>query len=266
MSAARGRLQQIDTRTGVLLLAGEVVVLLVLWQVLVGGLEVVNPTFFPPPLDTLEGFKALFATPDELWPHVEASVKAWVAGYALVLVVGIVGGLLIGTSLPVDKLAMPWVWTLYATPLLAYQPLAKAWFGFGIGPIIFLVFIGSVFPLLFNTAAGIRTVNRSQINAGRIFGASKPELYRKVLLPATLPYIMAGARQSAVIATISLIVAEMTTTSVGMGSLIVFTANQYNTDESFAAIVMVVVWSLTATTLIGLLGRRLVPWTGGGRA
>jgi ABC-type nitrate/sulfonate/bicarbonate transport system permease component len=75
---------------------------------------------------------------------------------------------------------------------------------------------------------------------------------------------MAGARQSAVIATISLIVAEMTTTSEGMGSLIVFTANQYNTDESFAAIVLVVAWSLTMTTLIGLLGRRLVPWTAGG--
>jgi ABC-type nitrate/sulfonate/bicarbonate transport system permease component len=258
------RLQEIDTRTGVLLLAGEVVVLLVLWQVLVGTFEVINPTFFPPPLDTLQGFKELFAS-DDLMSHVTESIKAWVAGYALVLVVGIGLGLLIGTSLPVDKLAMPWVWTLYATPLLAYQPLAKAWFGFGIGPIIFMVFIGSVFPLLFNTATGIRTVSRSLINAGRIFGASKRELYRKVLLPATLPYILAGARQSAVVATISLIVAEMTTTSVGMGSLIVFTANQYNTDESFAAIVLVVVWSLSITTLIGVLGRRLVPWTEGGR-
>jgi ABC-type nitrate/sulfonate/bicarbonate transport system permease component len=258
------RLQEIDTRTGVLLLAGEVVVLLVLWQVLVGTFEVINPTFFPPPLDTLQGFKELFAS-DDLSQHVTESIKAWVAGYALVLVVGIGLGLIIGTSLPVDKLAMPWVWTLYATPLLAYQPLAKAWFGFGIGPIIFLVFIGSVFPLLFNTAAGIRTVSRSLINAGRIFGASKRELYRKVLLPATLPYILAGARQSAVIATISLIVAEMTTTSVGMGSLIVFTANQYNTDESFAAIVLVVIWSLSITTLIGVIGRRLVPWTEGGR-
>ncbi len=265
MSAVRGRrLQQIDTRTGLLLLAGEVVVLLVLWQVLVGTFEVINPTFFPPPLDTLQGFEELFAS-DDLVEHVTTSLKAWVAGYALVVVVGIGMGLLIGTSLPVDKLAMPWVWTLYATPLLAYQPLAKAWFGFGIGPIIFLVFIGSVFPLLFNTAAGIRTVSRSLISAGRIFGASRRELYFKVLLPATLPYIMAGLRQSAVIATISLIVAEMTTTSVGMGSLIVFTANQYTTDESFAAIVLVVVWSVTITALIGLLGRRLVPWTGGAR-
>ncbi|MCC6224627.1 MAG: ABC transporter permease [Thermoleophilia bacterium] len=259
----RRSLRQIDHLTGKLVLAGEVVLLLVLWQVLVGGMEVVNPTFFPPPLDTLEGFEGLFAS-GELGGHVLVSVKAWMAGYALVLAVGIPAGLLIGTSLPVDKLAMPWVWTLYATPLLAYQPLAKAWFGFGIGPIIFLVFIGSLFPLLFNTAAGIRTVSRSLVNAGRIFGASKRELYGKVLLPATLPYIMAGARQSAVIATISLMVAEMTTTPEGMGSLIVFTANQYRTEESFAAIVMVVVWSLTMTALIGWLGRRLAPWTAGG--
>ena len=162
MSAVRGRrLQEIDTRTGVLLLAGEVVVLLVLWQVLVGTFEVINPTFFPPPLDTLQGFKELFAS-DDLMEHVTTSLKAWTAGYALVLVFGIGLGLLIGTSLPVDKLAMPWVWTLYATPMLAYQPLAKAWFGFGTGPIIFLVFIGSVFPLLFNTAAGIRTVSASR--------------------------------------------------------------------------------------------------------
>jgi ABC-type nitrate/sulfonate/bicarbonate transport system permease component len=264
VSAARGRLQQIDARTGVLLLAGEVVLLLFAWQVLVGTFEVINPTFFPPPLDTLQGFKELFAS-DDLMEHVSASIRAWTAGYALVLVVGIGLGLLIGTSLPVDKLASPFIWTFYATPLLAYQPLAKAWFGFGIGPIIFLVFIGALFPLLFNTAAGIRTVSRSLVNAGRIFGASRTELYRKVLLPATLPYILAGARQSAVMATISLIVAEMTTSSVGMGSLIVFTANQYNTDESFAAIVLVVVWSLGITAMIGGLARLLAPWSVGGQ-
>lgn len=259
-----GILQDVDRRTGALMLVIEIAVLLVLWQVLVGGLRVINPVFLPPPLTTLAGFGDLLAS-GTLGAQVGASVTAWLIGYGLSVVVGIVVGLVIGSTFAADRLTSPFIWTLYATPWLAYQPLSKAWFGFGLGPIIFLVFMGSVFPLLLNTAGGIRTVNRGLVNAGRIFGATRPQLYRKVLLPGTMPFILVGMRQSAVMATIALIVAEMTTSSTGMGALIVFTANTYKTGQSFAAIMMVVAWSFLITQLIGLLARLIAPWTRAGR-
>lgn len=260
----RRRLQDIDTRTGVAIFAAEVVLILVLWQWLVGELRVINPVFLPPPLDTIDGFRTLVSS-GELGGIIWTSLQAWFIGYGLAVAGGIVIGLLIGSSVAADRLLGPLVWPLYATPWLAYAPLSKAWFGFGLTPVVFIVFIAGVFPILLNTSAGIRTVSRSLVNAGRIFGANRIQVYRKILLPATVPYIIAGMRQSAVLATVALVVAEMITSGDGIGGMIAYTANTYATDQSFAGIVMVVIWSVTVTQLIGLLGRRLAPWTTGGK-
>lgn len=260
----RGQLNNIGTRTGVTLFVVELLVLLALWQWLVGGMKLINPVYLPPPLDTVDGFKAL-ADSGDLASILWSSLQAWAIGFGLATVVGIALGLLIGSSVAADRLLGPLVWPLYATPWLAYAPLSKAWFGFGQTPVVFIVFIAGVFPILLNTSAGIRTVNRSLVNAARIFGASRMQVYRKVLLPATVPYILAGMRQSAVLTTVALVVAEMITSGSGVGGMIAYTANTYDTEQSFAGIVIVVVWSVVVTQVIGLLGRRLAPWTGGKR-
>lgn len=264
---ARGRRrfgQEMSTRTGVIVFAIEAVLLLVLWQWLIGSMRLVNPVFLPPPLDTVDGFRSLI---DEgrLGSILSASLQAWTIGFVLAAAIGIGFGLVIGSSVAADRLLGPLVWPLYATPWLAYAPLSKAWFGFGLTPVVFIVFIAGVFPILLNTSAGIRTVNRSLVNAGRIFGANRWQIYRKVLLPATVPYILAGMRQSAVLTTVALVVAEMITSGRGVGGMIAYTANQYATEQSFAGIVIVVVWSVMMSQLIGLVGRRFAPWTTGGK-
>lgn len=76
-----------------------------------------------------------------------------------------------------------------------------------------------------------------------------------------MAFLLAGLRQGAVMATIALIVAELAGTSTGIGALIVRTANMYNTDQSFAAIAIVILWSVGVTQLIGVVGRRIAPWT-----
>jgi ABC-type nitrate/sulfonate/bicarbonate transport system permease component len=260
----RRQRQPLQTRTGVMLFAAEIAVLLALWQWLVGELRLVNPLFLPPPSKTLEGFGELLSSP-KLGDALISSLQAWSLGYGIAVVVGVALGLLIGSSVIADRLLGPIVWPLYATPWLAYAPLSKAWFGFGLTPVVFIVFIAGVFPTLLNTSAGIRTVSRSLVDAGRIFGAGRAQIYRKVLLPATVPFILAGMRQSAVLATVAMVVAEMTTSGSGVGGLIAFTANTYATDQSFAAIVMVVAWSVAMTQLIGLLARVFAPWTTGAR-
>lgn len=258
-----GWLGRLGPRGGAALFLAELVALLVLWQVLVGGLRIINPVFLPPPLDTLGGFEELIRT-GVLGEHAMTSIVVWFIGYALAVSTGIVVGLVVGSSVPADRLASPVLWTIYATPWLTYEPIAKVWFGFGSGPAIFLVFIASVFPVLLNTSAGIRTVNQSLIRAGRVFGATRRQLYLKILLPSTVPFTLAGMRQGAVMATIALIVAEMTGSSVGMGALIAFTANQYNTDQSFAVIVLVIAWSMVVSQLIKTGGKLLTPWSSGG--
>ncbi|WP_022892839.1 ABC transporter permease [Agromyces subbeticus] len=241
-------------------LAVEVLLLLVVWQLVVGVWGLVNPVFFPAPLDIARGFGELVAS-GSLAANAAISLQAWLIGFALAVVVGIPVGLLMGGSLPVDKVVGPIAWTIYATPTIAYQPLSKAWFGFGIGPVIFLVTVSALFPILLNVAAGMRTTSPSLLRAGRVYGASRFELYRKVFLPSTVPFLFAGLRQAVVLATIGMVVAEMTGSSSGMGALIIKAANTYQTDQAFAAIFVVVIWSVSMTQVVSLVERWTAPWT-----
>jgi ABC-type nitrate/sulfonate/bicarbonate transport system permease component len=254
------RLAALDNRYKALIFTGEVLVFLVLWELAVGYRGLVNPVFFPPPSAIAFGFGELVETAG-LPTHLLTSLTSWVTGFAIAIAIAVPVGLLMGSSLPVDRVVGPLAWSIYATPMVAYQPLALAWFGFGTGPVVFLVVMGAVFPILLNVAAGIRTTNPSLLRAGRVYGGTRLDLYRKVYLPSTVVFLLAGLRQGAVMATIALIVAELAGTSTGIGALIVRTANTYNTDQSFAAIAIVILWSVTVTQLIGVLGRRIAPWT-----
>lgn len=245
-------------------IAVEVVILLVLWQVVVGVLGWISPVFLPPPLAIAQGFGEIVSN-GSLAANAGVSVQAWLTGFALAVVVGIPFGLLMGSSLPVDRVIGPIAWTIYATPSIAYQPLAKAWFGFGIGPVIFLVTISAIFPILLNVAAGMRTTNPSIIRAARVYGAGRMRLYRSVYLPSTIPFLFAGLRQAVVLATIGMVVAELAGSSSGMGALIIRASNTYQTDQAFAAIAVVVLWSVGMTQVVTAIERGVAPWTRKGK-
>lgn len=245
-------------------IAIEVVILLVLWQLVVGVFGWISPVFLPPPLAIAQGFGEIVAN-GSLAANAGVSVQAWLTGFALAVVVGIPVGLLMGASLPVDRVIGPIAWTIYATPSIAYQPLAKAWFGFGIGPVIFLVTISAIFPILLNVAAGMRTTNPSIIRAARVYGAGRMRLYRSVYLPSTVPFLFAGLRQAVVLATIGMVVAELAGSSSGMGALIIRASNTYQTDQAFAAIAVVVLWSVGMTQVVTAVERGVAPWTRKGK-
>lgn len=245
-------------------LAVEVVVMLVVWQLVVGVFGWINPVFLPPPTAIWQGFVELVSS-GVLWPNLLISLQAWLIGFVIAAVIAIPVGLLMGTSLPVDRVIGPIAWTIYATPSIAYQPLAKAWFGFGIGPVVFLVAISALFPILLNVAAGMRTTNPSIIRAGRVYGASRTQLYRSVYLPSTVPFLFAGLRQAVVLATIGMVVAELSGSAIGMGALIIKSVNTYQTDQAFAAIAIIVVWSVGMAQLVTLVERWVAPWTRKGR-
>ena len=253
------RWARLDTKSRAALLLAEVVLLLIVWQVAVGVLELVPRIFFPPPTAIVGGFGEILES-GELARHLSASIPAWIIGYGLANVVGIVAGVALGASLPFNRLAGPVLWSLYATPWLAWRPLSVAWFGFGVEPIIFLVFIAAIFPVMLNTAAGVSAAEPTLISAGRIFGASRLSIYRKIVLPAAVPFVFAGMRQSMVMATIALLVGELTGAAYGIGALIANKTALYQTDEAFAAILLAVAWTLTLTTVLDVTRRRVAPW------
>lgn len=256
---AGSRWARLDRKSRAALLVAEVILLLVVWQVAVGVLELVPRIFFPPPTAIVGGFSKILES-GELARHLSASIPAWIIGYGLAIIVGIVAGVGLGASLPFNRLAGPVLWSLYATPWLAWRPLSVAWFGFGVAPIIFLVFIAAIFPVMLNTAAGVSAAEPTLISAGRIFGASRLSIYRKIVLPSAVPFVFAGMRQSMVMATIALLVGELTGAAYGIGALIANKTALYRTDEAFAAILLAVAWTLTLTTLLDVTRRRVAPW------
>lgn len=251
--------KRLDRRTTATILALEVIAILVVWQVAVGGFKLVNPVFLPPPTRIADGFATLMARPD-LIDQLSSSLLAWSIGFGVAIVVGVVLGILLGSSLPMERLAGPLLWTIYATPWLAYRPLSVVWFGFGFPPIVFLVFIASLFPVLLNTAAGVREVEPSLLSAGRVFGIGRVATYRHILLPSALPFVLTGIRQSAVMATISLIVAEMTGSPDGLGAMIANLTARYQTGQVFALVAIAVMWTVGIGEVLKVIGRRAAPW------
>lgn len=251
--------ERLDRRTTALVLAIETLLILAVWQVAIGTFKVVNPVFLPPPLEILDGFATLAARAD-LPQHLGTSLWVWCLGFLLAVIVGVSLGILTGASVPVDRLSGPVLWTIYATPWLAYRPLSVVWFGFGLAPIVFVVFVASVFPVLLNTAAGVRSVDPSLVQASRVFGISRLRVYRRILLPSALPFVIVGMRQSAVMATISLIVAEMLGSSIGVGASLGILTSRYQTGQAMAFVVIAVLWTVGVGQLLKVIGRRVAPW------
>ena len=175
-------------------------------------------------------------------------------------VVGIPFGLFIGSWFPAQKLIAPLVWALYAMPLIAIRPMTPFWFGLGNGPIIFLVFLAALLPITLNTAAGVHTVDPVLKKSARIFGASRLETYRKVILPSTVPFILTGLRLGVIIGWIILLISEMTGAPRGFGAIFSIALSKFSGDTAFAAIVILVVISVVMVQVVTIFENRVSSW------
>jgi ABC-type nitrate/sulfonate/bicarbonate transport system permease component len=241
------------------LVIGEFVALLLLWELVVGVLGLVNPLFAPPPSRIIAGLWEMFAT-GEILPHLRVSGFEWLLGYSSAAIVGVATGLALGSWNTFARLGGPLLWIIYAAPWVAFQPLFTVWFGFGSAAVVFLVFTAAVFPILFNTSAGVATVDTSLLNCAAVWGITGLAAYRKVVMPATTPFILIGLRHGVVVANIGLLVGEMTGSTEGLGALVVQKTTQFQLGASFAAIIVSVVFTTIVSQALVWIGKRVSPW------
>ena len=228
----------------------ELLGLLAFWHLAVVTFEWVNPLFYPPPGKVLGALGDLWEE-GVLAKNIRFSVTVWGKGYLIGAVSGVAFGVLMGTSNATYRLGAPIVWSLWATPLIALRPMTAVWFGFGDRPIIFLVFLGTFFPIALNTAAGAREVDGSLIRSARVFGANRWEEFRKIRLPWTRPYIFAGMRLAIPTSIIALLIGELLGSSKGLGAMITLNTSRFRTDRTFAVILVLVLLMALVTSLIG---------------
>jgi NitT/TauT family transport system permease protein len=165
-----------------------------------------------------------------------------------------------GTFEPVGRLLSPIAWALYATPHIAIRPMLVIWLGFGAAPVMALVFVSALFPILLTTAMGIRTVDPAMISAARVFGANWLQLQRKVVLPATLPFVVTGLKLAIPTSLIGMLVGEILGTGQGLGSILALGTATFRVDQSIAAIVVLVTCSLLLLQVFSFFERRVAPW------
>ena len=209
----------------------------------------VSPVFLSYPTAILKAAVAMTLS-GELLRALAISLQTLLIGFVASSVVGIVLGLVIGRYRLVDAATDWMINALAATPLVAVIPLVILWFGLGEAAKLFIIFILAVFPIIINTAAGVRNVPQSLIDVSTAFGANERQVFVKIILPAAVPYVMTGLRLGIGRAILGMVVAEFFTAITGLGAEIVKYVNQYDTASMFVPILLLMVGGIVLTGLV----------------
>jgi NitT/TauT family transport system permease protein len=188
------------------------------------------------------------------------SLQPFVAGYLLAIALGVPLGLLIGRFRVAEAGLGIYITAGYAMPLVALVPLLVLWLGLGFAVKAAVVFLMSVFPICINTWLGVAAVPKSLIDVGKAFVAPNLVILTRIVLPATLPYIMAGIRLAVGRAVVAMVIAEFFTSISGLGAIIINSANNFDTATMFVPIVVLMVLAIGLNALIGCVERRVAPW------
>lgn len=259
------------------LLQGVIVPCLVLglWE-WISASGIVNPLILPSPLavakkwfeylspyEPFDPAKSSYITwlvSGELLHDAYASLRRVVSGFLIGAGLALPLGLFMGASDNVYKLFNPLVQILRPIPPIAFIPLAILWFGLGNPPAVFLITIGAFFPVLMNTIAGVRHVDEIYIRAAESLGASRWTLFVRVMLPASSPYILAGARIGMGTAFIVVIVAEMIAVNSGLGYRILEAREFFWSDKIIAGMITIGLLGLALDTGMSRLNNWLLKW------
>jgi ABC-type nitrate/sulfonate/bicarbonate transport system permease component len=236
----------------------EVLLVLGAWEVASGG-GVIPANFLPPPSEIGASIVELFGLPN-FWSNLQYTLTNLGVGLVIASTVGIGIGLAVGWSRVLEATVAPLLWILYVTPKVALAPLIILWLGIGSPSQIALVFLLAVYPLMLNTIDGVKTIDVSLVRAGRVFGASGFSLFAKVILPATLPFVLVGLRRGVALGFIGAILGEFLGGSVGIGKTLQLAVFNFRLADALAIVVIMVLVTNVALKGIDLARHRLASW------
>ncbi|HRF07949.1 MAG TPA: ABC transporter permease [Xanthobacteraceae bacterium] len=234
----------------------SLMIVIAVWQI-VGAR--INPVFLSTPAAIVEaGTKVILN--GELPRAMLVSLAVVFAGFFAAIVVGVPLGLLMGRSRHAEFLLDPYVNALYVVPRIALIPLIIVWLGLGVQAQIAVVFGTSVFPILISTQTGVKNVSQNLMETATSFGAKEYDLVMKVVLPASVPFIMSGLRLGIGQAIIGMIVAQMFLGISGMGFMLVNYGNQFATNYVFVVVLALAALGVFLTEIVRQIEARFSHW------
>jgi NitT/TauT family transport system permease protein len=192
--------------------------------------------------------------------HVGVTAGEFIVGFSAGAAAGLVLGVALAANRLIRELAMPWVTIAVNLPIITLAPLLVIALGLGIASKIAIVFVGAVFPVLFNTYAGILTTDERLTEMVRAFGGTRRDVFAKAVLPSALPLVMTGVRLAAGRALVAAIVSELFGARAGVGFMIYSAAQGFETADAFVGVAILGVAGYLLFQGLRAAERRLAPW------
>lgn len=237
--------------------------------VVFGGWEVVgshvNPIFLSTPTRILVALFDLIRS-GKLLGALQVSLLGIALGFTGAIIVGVPLGILMARNRIVQAALEHYVDALFVTPRVALIPLLLIWFGIGFEAQVVVIFLSSVFPIIVNSHAGVRNISGDLVETARSFCATERQLFVKIILPASVPFIMAGLRLGIGQAVIGMVVAQMFLALSGLGKLLVTYGDFFKTDYVFAVVIVTGALGVVLVKSVEVIERRFFSWKESERA
>lgn len=194
--------------------------------------------------------------------HASSSLELYVTGLVLGVAVGAPFGLLLARLAWLRVALEDYIMMLYATPMVALIPFILSMLGFGFTPKVLVVFLFAVFPVLYNTVEGARSIKPELVEVAHAFRSSEWQLWRDVMIPYTLPFAMTGVRQAIARGLVGMVAAEFFLSPSGLGQMIMLGSQNFDTASMLAAILIIVVLGVLLMDFGRYIERRFAAWRG----
>ena len=243
---------------GFLIGALSVVIFGTIWQI-IAFRRLVPELFLPGPVDIANAFGAYVAK-GTIWQDLWVSGQELILGFALAIIIGLPLGMLIGWYRRVSYAFDPFVTFFNSIPRVSLTPLFIIWFGIGINSKIAVVFLGAIFAIVINTAAAARNLDPALVKAARSFGASDAQLFRTVVLPGSVPFILTGLRLGLAHALTGVVVAELVAAQAGIGLMMAQAGQTFQTSRVFVGLIIVAGAGVLLTFILQKIEQRFQSW------
>jgi NitT/TauT family transport system permease protein len=236
-----------------------VIIFLTIWELTGNTLQLINPMFMSAPSLVFKAAVQLFVS-GEIYNDLYVSGIEFFWGYFLSIIFAIPFGIAIGWYKRFAYICDPFVNAMNATPRVALLPLVIIWLGIGIMSKVGIIFLGAVFPLLINTRDGVKTTPANLLTAARSFGASEWQIFRSVVLPSTVPFILTGLRLAVGRALIGVMVGELYAATAGIGFMITVAGATFQTDKVFVGVLVFAITGMIMTEILNRIEHRFDKW------
>ena len=232
--------------------------LMAIWELLAAS-GVVNPFYSSQPSQILRDLPQFYSEGD-LLKHTAITLAEALWGLAFGTVCGIMVAFFLGLFDTLGKIIEPFITAVYGIPKLALAPIFVLWFGLGLESKIIMASLLVFFLVFFSTYGGIKSVDRNILTAVRLMGASQGQIVRKVILPSSVPWILAGVRGGLGASLIGAIVGEYMGASAGLGWVISSATSFFKVDRVMSCIFILFIVGIVFNIILKYIERLLLKW------